>query len=90
LAGRQQRLAVFFNYSLKIRKVIYTTNPVESLNYSLRWLVKTRGAFPNDDSIVKILLLAISRVAKKSTMPIRGLKSVLNQFVILFGDRVPV
>ena len=85
-----QRLTVFFNYSPEIRKVIYTTNAVESLNYSLRKLLKTRGAFPNDDSIDKILFLAINRVAKKWTMPIRDWKSALNQFVILFGDRVPV
>jgi putative transposase len=85
-----QRLTVFFNYSPEIRKVIYTTNAIESLNYSLRRLLKTRGAFPNDDSIVKILFLAINRVAKKWTMPIRDWRSALNQFVILFGDRVPV
>lgn len=85
-----QRLTVFFNYSPEIRKVIYTTNAVESLNYSLRKLLKMRGAFPNDDAIVKILFLAINRVAKKWTMPIRDWKSALNQFVILFGDRVPV
>ena len=85
-----QRLTVFFNYSPEIRKVIYTTNAIESLNYSLRRLLKTRGAFPNDDSIVKILFLAINRVAKKWTMPIRDWRSAHNQFVILFGDRVPV
>ena len=85
-----QRLTVFFNYSPEIRKVIYTTNAIESLNYSLRRLLKTRGAFPNDDSIVKILFLAINRVAKKWTMPIRDWRSGLDQFVILFGDRVPV
>jgi len=85
-----QRLTVFFNYSPEIRKVIYTTNAVESLNYSLRKLLKMRGAFPNDESIVKILFLAINRVARKWTMPIRDWKSALNQFVILFGDRVPM
>ena len=85
-----QRLTVFFDYSAEIRKVIYTTNAVESLNYSLRNLLKMRGAFPNDEAIVKILYLAINRVAKKWTMPIRDWKAALNQFVILFGDRVPV
>lgn len=84
------RLTVFFDYSPEIRKVIYTTNAIESLNYSLRKLLKTRGAFPNDDAIIKILYLAINRVAKKWTMPIRDWKAALNQFVILFGDRVPV
>jgi len=65
------RLTVFFDYCPEIRKVIYTTNAIESLNYSLRKLLKTRGAFPNDDAIIKILYLAINRVAKKWTMPIR-------------------
>jgi putative transposase len=85
-----ERLTVFFDYSAEIRKVIYTTNAIESLNYSLRRTLKTRGSFPNDDSILKILYLAINRVAKKWTMPIRNWKAALNQFVILFGDRVPV
>jgi transposase-like protein len=85
-----QRLTVFFDYSPEIRKVIYTTNAIESLNYSLRRMLKTRGSFPNDDSILKILYLAINRVSKRWTMPIRNWKAALNQFVILFGDRVPV
>jgi len=85
-----ERLTVFFDYSPDIRKVIYTTNAIESLNYSLRRMLKTRGAFPNDDAIFKILYLAINRVAKKWTMPIRDWKAALNQFVILFGERVTV
>jgi putative transposase len=84
------RLTVYFDYTPEIRKVIYTTNAIESLNYSLRKMLKNRGAFPNDDSIIKILYLAINRVAKKWTMPIRNWRAALNQFVILFGDRVPV
>ena len=84
------RITPFFAYPAEIRKVIYTTNAIESLNYSLRKLLKTRGAFPNDDAIIKILYLAINRVAKKWTMPIRDWKAAVNQFVILFGDRVPV
>ena len=85
-----ERLTVFFDYSPEIRKVVYTTNAIESLNYSLRRMLKNRGSFPNDDSILKILYLAINRVAKKWTMPIRNWKAALNQFVILFGDRVPL
>lgn len=84
------RLTVFFDYSPEIRKAIYTTNAIESLNYSLRMSLKNKGAFPNDDAIFKVLYLAINRVAKKWTMPIRNWKVALNQFVILFGDRVPV
>ena len=85
-----ERLTVFFDYSPELRKVIYTTNAIESLNYSLRRMLKTMGSFPNDDSILKILFLAINRMAKKWTMPIRNWKAALNQFVILFGKRVPV
>ena len=86
----RDRLTVFFDYTPEIRKVIYTTNAIESLNYSLRKMLKNRGAFPNDDSIIKILYLAINRVSKRWTMPILNWKAALNQFVILFGDRVPV
>lgn len=82
------RLTVFFDYPPEIRKVLYTTNAIESLNYSLRKLLKTRGAFPNDQAIVKVLYLGLQRIEKKWTMPIQDWKRALNQFVILFGDRV--
>jgi len=84
------RLTVFFDYPPEIRRVIYTTNAIESLNYTLRKVLKTRGAFPNGDSILKVLYLALNRIAKRWTMPIRNWKEALNQFVILFGDRVPL
>ena len=83
------RLTVFFDYPPEIRKVIYTTNAIESLNYSLRKVLKNRGAFPNDESIMKLMFMALRNVAKKWTLPIRDWRSALNQFVILFGDRVP-
>jgi transposase-like protein len=84
-----ERLTVFFDYPPEIRKVIYTTNAIESLNYSLRKVLKYRGAFPSDESILKVLYLGMQNVAKKWSMPIRDWKAALNQFVILFGDRVP-
>lgn len=84
------RLTVFFDYPPAIRRVIYTTNAVESLNYTLRKRLKTRGVFPNDEALVKVLYLALHQVAKKWTRPIRDWKAALNQFVILFGERVPV
>lgn len=85
------RLTVFFDYPPAIRKVIYTTNAIESLNYSLRKVLKTKGVFPNDDSIKKVLYLAFRNIAKKWTMPIQNWKQALNQFVILLGeDRVPM
>jgi putative transposase len=84
------RLTVLFDHPPEIRRVIYTTNAIESLNYTLRKRLKTRGVFPNDESIVKVLYLALHNVAKKWTRPIRDWKAALNQFVILFGERVPV
>ena len=84
------RLTVFFDYPPEIRRVIYTTNAIESVNYSLRKRLKTRGVFPNDESLVKVLYLALHNVAKKWTRPIRDWKAALNQCVILSGERVPV
>lgn len=83
------RLTVLFDYPPEIRKVIYTTNAIESLNYSFRKILKNRGAFPNDESILKLIYLAMRNIAKRWTLPIRDWKAALNQFVILFGDRVP-
>jgi transposase-like protein len=83
------RLTVFFDYPPEIRKVIYTTNAIESLNYSLRKVLKKRGAFPTDEAIVKVLHLGLQRIAKKWTAPIPDWKRALNQFAILLGDRVP-
>ena len=81
-------LSTFFDYPKDIRKVIYTTNAIESLNMSLRKVTKTRGSFPNDDAIFKILYLALRNAAKKWTMPIQNWKAAMNQFSIMFEDRM--
>ena len=78
----------FFQYPAEIRRVIYTTNAIESLNYSLRKVTKNRSAFPDDDSIYKIMYLAIGKASQKWTQPIRNWGLALNQFSIVFGDRV--
>jgi putative transposase len=83
-------LTTFFDYPPEIRKVIYTTNAIESLNYSLRRVLKNRGAFPDDASVLKVLYLAILRAAKRWTMPIRDWAGALNRFTIMFADRMPV
>jgi len=85
-----ERLIPFFDYPPAIRKVVYTTNAIESLNYSLRKVIKGRGAFPHDDAIRKLLYLGLRNVSRKWTMPIRDWKAAMNQFIILYGDRVPV
>ena len=82
------RLSVFFDYPPKIRKVIYTTNAIESLNASLRKITKTRRSFPTDDSVMKILYLALHQISKKWTMPIRDWKAAMSQFKIMYSDRV--
>jgi putative transposase len=78
-----------FHYPPQIRKAIYTTNAVESLNRSLRKIIKTRGAFPNEESAIKLLFLALRLASKKWTMPIHNWKEALNYFLVLWPDRIP-
>lgn len=82
-----ERLTVFFDYPPAIRKVIYTTNAIESLNALLRKVTKTRRSFPNDESVMKVLYLALHQIAKKWTMPVRDWKQAMSQFTILYSDR---
>ena len=84
-----ERLTPLFSYPADIRKAIYTTNAIESVNMSLRKVTKNRGSFPNDEAMIKLLFLALQNIEKKWTMPIRNWKSALNQFTIIFGDRMP-
>ena len=79
----------FFAYPAEIRKVIYTTNAVESLNMSLRKVIKTRGSFPNEEAALKLLYLALERVTKKWTRPVQDWKAALNRFAILYEERLP-
>ncbi len=83
------RLATFFDYPPAIRKVVYTTNAIESLNYSLRRVIRDKGSFPNDEAVLKLLWLALNEASKKWTRPVKNWKDALNQFVILYGDRMP-
>jgi len=83
-------LIEFYKYSFEIRRAIYTTNAIESLNYQLRKVTKNRSSFSTDDAIFKILYLAIRNASEKWTMPIRDWGQALNQFAIEFGnERVP-
>lgn len=83
------RLTPFFDYPPEIRKVIYTTNAIESVNMSLRKITKNRGAFPTDEALMKLLYLALRNISRKWTMPIRDWKAALNRFTIQFEDRLP-
>jgi len=84
-----EQVIPFFAYPEAVRKIIYTTNAIESLNMSLRKIIKNRGHFPSDDAATKLLYLALRNAAKKWTMPSRTWKQALNQFAILFQDRFP-
>lgn len=84
-----ERVAPFFAYPADIRKVIYTTNAVESVNMSLRKIIKNRGSFPTDEAALKLLYLALQNIARKWTMPIKEWKAALNRFAIIFEDRMP-
>lgn len=84
-----QRIIPFFAYPPDIRRVVYTTNAIESLNRSLRKVLKTKGSFPDDESVLKLLYLALRNIAKKWTMPIPNWKAALSRFAIEFPGRMP-
>jgi putative transposase len=81
-------LKTFFDFPDYIRKVIYTTNAVESINMSLRKVTKTRASFPNDKAVYKMMYLAIQNISKKWTMSIQNWHQAINQFAIKYNDRV--
>jgi len=83
-----ERLIPFFAYPKEIRKVIYTTNAIESMNMSLRKVTKNRGSFPTDDAVFKLLYLALMNITKKWSKPIQHWKQAMNHFAILFEDRM--
>jgi putative transposase len=84
-----EELATFFAFPEDIRRAIYTTNAIESMNYSLRKILKNRALFPNDEAVEKLVYLALRNLEKKWTMPMKGWKAALNQFAILFEERFP-
>jgi putative transposase len=77
----------FFAYPQPVRRIIYTTNAIESLHMCLRKIVKNRGHFPTDEAATKLLYLALRNLAKKWTMPQRPWREAANQFAIIFGER---
>ena len=83
------RITPFFDYPPEIRRIIYTTNAIESVNMSLRKVTKNRGSFPTDDALIKLFYLALSNIAKKWTMPLRDWKAALTRFTIQFEERMP-
>ncbi|GAC23726.1 probable transposase for insertion sequence element [Paraglaciecola mesophila KMM 241] len=83
-----QNLNTLFNYPEDIRKAIYTTNAIESLNSVIRKAIKKRKIFPSDDSARKMVYLAITEASKKWSMPIHNWRQAMVRFIIEFGERL--
>ena len=81
-------LSAYFKYPEPIRKVMYTTNSVEAVHRQFRKLTKTKGGFPNDNSLLKLLYLGIQNASKKWTMPVRNWNIALSQLAIFFEGRL--
>ena len=81
-------LTVFFEFPLEIRKIIYTTNLIENLNGKIRKYTKNKLSFPSDQAVMKSVYLATREATKKWSMPIRNWGIVLNQFLVIFEERV--
>jgi len=80
----------FLKFPEEIRKVIYTTNAIESVNYTIRKVTRNRQSFPTTDSAMKLVFMALRNISKKWTMPLRDWGCALNQFAIIYGSRVPL
>ena len=80
----------FFKFPPDIRRAVYTTNAIESVNASIRHITKNRNLFPNDDAVFKLLHLALTNTSKKWTVPIRQWWPALQQFAVFFPGRVPL
>lgn len=83
-----ENLNTFFGYPPDIRRAIYTTNAIESLNSVIRAAIKKRKVFPTDDSVRKVIYLAIKDASKKWSMPIQNWRLAMSRFIIEFGDRL--
>jgi putative transposase len=84
-----ERIVPFFEYPPEIRRIIYTTNAIESVNMSLRKVTKSRSSFPSDEALLKLFYLALNNISKKWTMPLRDWKAALTRFTIQFEGRMP-
>ena len=84
-----ERVRPFFAFPNEVRRILYTTNAIESLNFQLRKIIKSKGHFPSDDAAAKLLFLALRNAEKKWCLPPKTWKSALNQFEIHFEGRLP-
>jgi len=87
---RWTEIAPFLAYAPEIRKVIYTTNAVESLNFTLRKVTRNRQAFPTSEAAMKLVYMALQNISRRWTMPVQDWSQALNQLALKFTGRVPV
>ncbi|MDD9305127.1 MAG: IS256 family transposase [Desulfobacter sp.] len=83
-----ERLSHFFKYPEEIRRIIYTTNTIEAVHRQFRKLTKTKGSFPNQDSLLKLLYMGIQNASKKWTMPVQNWSLTISQLAIFFEGRL--
>ena len=81
---------VFFQFPLEIRKIIYTTNLIENLNGKIRKYTKSKLSFPSDDAVKKTVYLSLMEIEKKWTMPISNCGLIMNQFMLIFENRIQI
>jgi len=86
--GKWDLLSAYFRYPAPIRKIMYTTNAVEAVHRQFRKLTKTKGGFPNDNSLLKLLYMGIQNASKKWTMPVQNWNQALSQLAIFFEGRL--
>jgi transposase-like protein len=80
--NRWTEVIPFFTFSPKIRKAVYTTNAIESVNFTIQKIIKHRRSFPNDEAAMKLIFMGVKNIARKWTMPIRDWGAALNQFAM--------
>jgi transposase-like protein len=86
--NKWENLSCYFKYPEDIRRIIYTTNIIESVHRQFRKLTKTKGAFPNENSLLKLLYMGIQNAQKKWTMPMRNWSLTISQLAIFFEGRL--
>lgn len=83
-----ENLSSFYEYAEDIRRLIYTTNPIEGFHRQVRKVTKSKGSFTSDTALLKLIYLVVQRISQKWTMPVRNWGVTLSQLYIIFGDRM--
>lgn len=88
--NRWPEIIPFLKFPEIIRKAVYTTNAIESVNFTIRKVIKNRQSFPHNEAAMKLIFMALQNISKRWTMPIHNWGEAINQFAIIYGDRVPI